>query len=140
PNFAHTNSVRTYSFKKEVNELFLLVAGLSSSTVYDFLCKSTGKSNLHQMLDEFPIQRNNIIEKKIAIRILMLNSVTNYYANLWESSWIDDFRNTTWTKNDRRLSKAIFNSLGKEWSSKSFFKTKFERRQALLEIDVLSAI
>ena len=69
----------------------------------------------------------------------MLNCLTTHYAALWEECYSDSFRTQRWLKQDARLSDEVFRNLGPTWSRSCSLRTDFERRQALVEIDVLVA-
>ena len=68
----------------------------------------------------------------------MLNCLTTWYAPLWEEMWRDDFKNETWSIDDDRL--RSFSSLTPEWQRNNALRNYFERRQALVEIDVITAM
>ena len=74
------------------------------------------------------------------LRALMLNCLTTHYADLWEECWQGAFRQDRWAKDDPRLDNARFRQLGPKWHRDSALRTDYERRQALVEIDVLSAM
>ncbi|MCM4667021.1 hypothetical protein MMO20_29260, partial [Escherichia coli] len=51
PEISHMNAVRSYCYSSQ--NLLLEHSGMCFSLPFDFICKSTGKANLHQMLDGF---------------------------------------------------------------------------------------
>jgi hypothetical protein len=57
---------------------------------------------------------------------------------LWERNWQEDFKNDTWSKSDKRLKP--FDTLKQEWQWETPLRNWFERRQALVEIDVITAM
>ena len=65
--------------------------------------------------------------------------MTIHYAQLWSECWQDRFKEQRWAKFDPRLDSNRFAALGPEWTWQTPLRTDFERRQALLEIDVLAA-
>lgn len=70
-------------------------------------------------------------------RTLLLNCINRYYAPLWGSQWHDAFQKQTWSREDSRLKP--FATLSSEWQHDTPLRNWFERRQALVEIDVLTA-
>lgn len=134
-NIGHMNGVRSYIFRNVDN--LIAQASLTFSLPMDFLVKSTGKANLHQMLDEFPILNNCRTELKI--RTLSLSCLTNHYSELWEMGWCKEFNKDTWTS-FTLLNNNFFENLTSNWSVNIALRTDFARRQALLEIDVLVAM
>lgn len=57
---------------------------------------------------------------------------------LWQDNWQDSFTQDSWSKNDTRLKQ--FATLTKEWQWSTPLRNWFERRQALVEIDVITAM
>lgn len=119
------------------NEWYVgMITGLCSSLVYDFYLKTTGRSDFYaSTLLIFPLIKNN----QILLRSLMLNCLTIYYEELWQNSWKEEFKNDKWAKKDSRLDNSKFMNLSKDWSWDTPLRTDYERRQALVEIDVLTS-
>jgi hypothetical protein len=65
--------------------------------------------------------------------------LTDGYADLWCVCWQDSFQQERWSKQDTRLQNARFECLTSEWKRETPLRTDYERRQALVEIDVLAA-
>ncbi|MDR0549313.1 MAG: class I SAM-dependent DNA methyltransferase, partial [Deltaproteobacteria bacterium] len=118
-----------------------IIAGSMSSIVYDFLVKISNKSTIDRFLiDKMPLLADNQLTKSIVLRALSLNCLTEDYAELWAQEWRDSFATEEWSKKDPRLASERFTSLTPKWTSKAPLRTDFERRQALMEIDVLTAL
>lgn len=60
---AHTNAVRTYAFSKNKTRELLVFLSESISIPFDFLIKTIGKANLHQLLDDFPLIESKKYDK-----------------------------------------------------------------------------
>ena len=71
-------------------------------------------------------------------RSLRLNCVTNRYAELWQEVWNPIYKEELWSINDERL--ALWTSLSEEWNYNIPLRNYFERRHALVEIDVIAAM
>ena len=71
-------------------------------------------------------------------RVLLLNCLTVYYRDLWERNYDESFITDSWSISDTRLKP--FSGLTREWTSAIPLRNDFERRQALVEIDVLVAM
>ncbi|WP_152527134.1 hypothetical protein [Halomonas sp. PBN3] len=75
--------------------------------------------------------------------MLALTSVTNHYADLWQSNWQDSFRQQQWAAADHvpetALPRDFFANLTPEWQRHNALRSDYARRQALVEIDVLVA-
>jgi len=76
---------------------------------------------------------------RLSLRTLLLNCLTTFYADLWRECFEPTFLHDTWTKVDPRLTTARFATLTPDWQWSTPLRTDFERRQALIEIDVLAA-
>lgn len=122
------------------NRDLLVEQALMASIPLDFYIKATGKgSGGVGVISGFPYleAKNN---KPLIIRALLLNCLTKNYAELWESVWDENYMKDDWAKKDVRLMSKKFFSITKTWTRDIPLRTDFERRQALVEIDVLTAI
>lgn len=70
----------------------------------------------------------------------MLNCLTTHYAEFWQACWQKGFNFECWGKNDSRLNNNFFAQLTPEWQRSCALRSDYERRQALVEIDVLVAM
>lgn len=113
------------------------VAGTMNSIVFDTYIRILGKTDLYfSAIQTFPL----IINNNTAIRALLLNCLTESYSYLFEKCWCDEYNNETWSKSDPRLDNKRFSTLTSEWTWDTPLRTDYERRQALVEIDVLTAM
>jgi len=135
PNFSHINGLRSYLF--EDNQALLKAVGFHSSIPYDFLVKATGKQNLHQVLDELPWPNLGVVRLALNVRVLLLNCLNQVYAELWEKEWNSEFKLDLWASSSYILKLNRFQLLDAKLIPEYYLKTDFERRQALVEIDVL---
>jgi hypothetical protein len=131
---AHIHGVQSTAFRRNVDLLYQ--AGFSSSIVADFFIKSTGRSNLHFVWEQFPR-----LEWPAAARArtLALNCLTRDFDALWSDAWESDYALERWSSSDPRLPPDFFTALQPTWHRHSALRTDYARRQALLEIDVLAA-
>jgi hypothetical protein len=134
---SHVNGVISIIFKSD--HQLIEFSGLSSSIVYDFYLKSIGRSNLYDVtLKSFPLGISNTFIKALFLRSLLLNCVNQYYSDLWNRNFQEEFKSQTWSKEDARLKP--FSTLSQEWKWETPLRNWFERRQALVEIDVITAM
>ena len=132
---AHINGIRSIAFQD--NQYLLSSAAITFSVLGDFFIKSTGKINLHYMWESFPLITLN---KEIIVRVLALSSLSIYYSELWEENFKENFKIDTWTKREeQRLNHKFFDSLTSNWQRHVALRSDYERRQALVELDVLVA-
>lgn len=140
PGSAWVHTIAGYGVHPERYALLALMSGLQSSLPYDYFVRSAGKPHINRtMLESLPIP-NSAVSEEIALRGLLLNCLTKPYAELWQSCWEDSFVSMSWSKNDSRLTPETFTSLTSEWSWDTPLRTDYERRQALVELDVLAAM
>jgi hypothetical protein len=134
PGAGHIDALNSLCFKDSA--LLLRVSAFASSIVADFFVRSAGKRDLRGAdFGQLPIPR---LHPAAIIRALRLNCLTRHYAPLWREVWLPEFaKESSWTKRDHRLSQA---SLSGQWHHSFALRNDFERRQALVEIDVLAAI
>lgn len=138
PKAAHTNGLIGLNFSD--NDQLILASGLFSSIPFDFFIKVTGKSNLtNDTVNMLPFM-NSIFDLEIMGRELLLNCLTIHYGQIWQLSWKNDYVTLCWAKSDNRLKNRSFSQLKNSWSYNTPLRTDFERRQALVEIDVLTAM
>ena len=131
----HINGLKSYVFND--NSFLVKFAGLTGSVVYDFFVKSAGKSNLHYLPSLFPIINNFTGYASLIARTLRLNCLTVHYGALWEELYAEAFQAEQWSREDSRLS--AWGALTPQWQRGNALRNEFERRQALVEIDVLAA-
>lgn len=136
PNIAHIGGIIGFN----MNNGLISFAANTFSVPFDFYLKVTGKSNAYYSeISVFPILEKWKLQHKTICRALLLNCITDDYSKLWESEYKEIFNSDEWTKQDNRL-KPVFKHLDKEWTWDTPLRTDYERRQALVEIDVLTAM
>jgi len=137
PKVSHVHAVKSVSFKKESDAIEL--AGTCSSTVYDFYIKSLGKGNFYfSSVANLPGSLKEPYRSQIIALTLRLNCLTEAYAPLWERNWQEEYRELTWSIDDSRPSP--HSACTGTWShAHSALRNAFERRWALVELDVLVA-
>ena len=107
-----------------------------SSVPIDFLIKSIGTSNLKEgMIRNLPISLGVKQNSYLLNRTLLLNCLTSHYSDLWNELWNE--RLDEWSKKDHRL--IPFHEKSTKWSMSSPSRSYYERRQCLIEIDVIVA-
>ncbi|MDR1642398.1 MAG: class I SAM-dependent DNA methyltransferase, partial [Clostridiales bacterium] len=137
PGVCHINGIISLCFR----ELTGFAAGLMASIPYDYFIRALGISNAHfNVLTKLPIPLETVNRKEIVARSLLLNCLTKHYSDLWKSEWSESFCSYSWSKADPRLGPDKFLSLSSGWTWHTPLRTDYERRQALVELDVLSAM
>ena len=135
---AHVHTVFSVAIKNRVDMACL--AGCEASLPYDFFVKVIGKSHVNYSTNMlFPLL-DGFKNKRIVLRALILNCLTCHYADLWHKCFDKNFTDDNWSKSDQRLASTRFSNLSSEWTWDTPLRTDYERRQALVEIDVLTAM
>ena len=136
----HINTVLSYAFKS--TDLLLSFFSMSLSIVQDFRTKSTGMGHANTSLIErlIILDENSIFKNPLFTRALSLVSLIKAYSELYEEQFKEEFITDTWTKkDDPRLNQNFYKNLTPTWQRDVALRTDYERRQALVEIDVLVA-
>lgn len=134
---AHINGVISVAFRN--GDYSVDMASLCSSLVLDFYIKTIAMQNLNpKRLQKFPLGVADKYKSALYCRTLQLNCLTKYYSELWEECYKPSFNSEKWSINDDRLKP--FDTLTANWQWSLPLRNYFERRQALVEIDVISAM
>ena len=137
PNFLHIGSIKSIVFKNS-SDLVEFV-GLASSLPLDFKIRIMTITDLHKnRIMLLPLGIPDKYKTALFVRTLMLNCVTNQYSSLWQNMFKKDFCNQSWSIRDSRLKD--FSVLEEQWSWNTPLRNQFERRQALVEMDVITSM
>ena len=140
PGAAWVHTITGYGVHPERYALLALMSGLEAALPYDFLVRSIGKMDIHNStLQLFPVPETDLAPE-IRLRGLLLNCLTSPYADLWKSCWDESYKSMCWSKQDPRLTSDVFTGLTDEWTWNTPLRTDYERRQALVELDVLASM
>lgn len=137
PKCSHTHGIISVEFKNYPT--LVEFAGLSHSLIFDYYMKVVSGGNITKgRLLNLPLGIEDRYKPSLFARTLLLNCLTTAYADLWQEMWSQDYKEETWSVTDGRLKP--FNTLTEEWKWETPLRNYFERRQALVEIDVISAM
>jgi type I restriction-modification system DNA methylase subunit len=139
PGVSHIYTVISTVF--DTLELLLNVSSFVLSILFDFYVKVTGRQDfVPGDVSRIPIVENKSILYACRIRVLLLNCVNHYYSDLWTDSWDNNYLIDSWAKKDTRLKNEVFTQLTSNWQKLYLLRTDYERRIALVELDVLMAL
>ena len=128
---SHVHTV--VSFATKDNNKLLLIGGLSSSIIIDAVQRlMNAKSFFETDFAKLPLGNEKFFAS-IARRFLSLNGLTIYYDELWRSV-------SKLKKKDNLLCKRKLYGYGEGYQRSAALRDPAERKQALLEIDVLTAL
>ena len=134
---AHIHGVISTAFRSGYDTVDM--AALCAAVPMDAYMKIMASQNLTSVrIQGFPLGVDDKYKASLRIRALQLNCLTKYYSELWSEVWDEKYLNDSWSKEDNRLHS--FASLTESWTHCIPLRNYFERRQALVEIDVLTAM
>lgn len=116
----------------------LLAAALFESLPYDSIVKLLGRSDFYYETARTMPWVDGKYSNELIVRSLLLNSINTYYSELYKNV-AGDLENVNWSREDLRLAPERLN-LSNTWSIEVPLRSDYERRQALVEIDVLVAL
>ena len=102
----------------------------------DWFVRSTGKCDFfNETARKLPAIGKNPL---VSARALLLNCLNRDYAELWREAWDDAYLADGWLSRDPCLTdwKGHLAS-GNEWKWETPLRTQLDRRQALVELDVI---
>jgi hypothetical protein len=136
PGVCHINVLLGTAF--EETQHLLRFAAATASLPVDFRVKTTGMGHINRtLLEQLPLVEG---APALFVRVLLLNCLTAHYSDFWRACWDETFAQESWAKKDRRLRNERFSTLSPKWSRETPLRSDYERRQALVELDVLVGI
>ena len=134
----HINGLHGVCYRDNNN--LLIASALYAALPFDFFIKVIGKTNLYEdTAGKLPVF-TSIYSSPLIGRALLLNCLTEQYAQLFNECRRASDSKDSWSKKDVRLQKNAFDSLVATWQESTPLKNDYSRRQALIEIDVLTAM
>jgi hypothetical protein len=132
PGIGHINGVQSLGFA-DLAQL-LSFGSACHSIVYDFFIKSSGKQNLHELPSLLPLISEGKVGDALTQRLAELSCISGLFEELWSA--VSDRRVLLRLAGaDQRISPG-----GVAVAVPGSFRTDLERRQALVEIDVLASM
>ena len=119
----------------------VLLSATLAGLLSDFSVRAVAKNHIHastvQRLSLPPLDHPLI--PKLLLRALRLNCLTEAYAELWEEVWDDSFADDEWLLPPKYPGVPRLGDVGPSWTEATPLRRALDRRNALLEIDVLMA-
>ncbi|WP_025779863.1 restriction endonuclease subunit M [Brevibacterium sp. VCM10] len=142
PGAAHVDGVFSMGLPGSNAEHLLLATATMSSLLIDFSVrvapKSTIRTNTVLRLPLVPI--DHPLSSSLASRALLLNSLSDAYTDLWNSSEGLTSDGESWTGAYGHQDSISMEVLDYEWTENSPLRLAADRRQAQVEIDALVAL
>lgn len=137
PTISHINGIISTEFG-DIRDM-LEFSAVCSSLAYDFFVKTLGRGDFYDfVIKDMPFGIPKNYRPALFARTLQLNCLNKFYSPLWEESFNADFTRDSWSIDDIRLKP--FTSLTADWNWNTPLRNYFERRMALVEIDVITAM
>ncbi len=134
PGPAHIHACASVAMSEE--RTLLAWSALSASLVVDFWVRSRGAAHLGAgQVTSLPAPSDQSVAAVLRSRWLRLNCLTTHYRDIWNRNWIGS---PGWSSQSTRLSSWPEES--RLWSREVSLRNQYERRWALLEVDVVGAI
>src|SRR5699024_9627036 len=142
PGAAHVHPVYSIALPESVDlSTTVLVEAVLSSLLSDFSIRSVPKSeiNFSTVLRLARPVIDHPLSVDLTARSLLLNSLTDAYADLWNSCTSLTSDGQAWTGGYGYPDSVSMDVLDYEWSEASPLRLAADRRQAQVEIDALVA-
>lgn len=112
------------------------IFGAWFSLPFDWFIRSTGRPDLFNETARLLPRLKK--DSRIAVRALLLNCLNRDYSEFWARAWDEAYRGDGWLSGDGRLT-AWGGHIGSGgvWTGATPLRTALDRRQALIELDVL---
>ena len=138
PRVGHINLIYEFDAFDEMN---VITASAFASLPFDFYIKLTGQANARfNTIAGLPYLAGNKFTDAIKLRGLLLNCLTSYYSDIWKEMFIPEYMEEAWAKEDPILNNDRFRNLSPNWTRETPSRNDYERRELLIELDVLVAM
>ncbi|GAA2423347.1 class I SAM-dependent DNA methyltransferase [Streptomyces glaucus] len=140
PGPAHVDAVNSMALSD--NKLTVLNAGFWASLPLDYLLRITGRSHL-RVAEAYKMPApdpQHPLASALLLRALRLNVLTNAYAPLWEELFDPRWAGYEDWANEWPSLRRLAEGLTPTWTYNTPFRTEYERRAALVELDALVSV
>lgn len=140
PGAAHVNAVFSVAMLEQ--RQMLQAAGSMSSLLADFQVRSVPKGDVYAAtVERLPLpDMRHPLSRELRSRVLLLNSLSDAYADLWNACTDLTSEGQGWTGGYGYPDSVSMDVLDYEWSEASPLRLAADRRQAQVEIDALVAL
>jgi hypothetical protein len=119
----------------------MMASAMLSSLVADFAVRAAPKSSIRfSTVNRLPLVTNDDLHSTLVFRVLRLNSITSAYAALWSDCHTAAMQSDSWAGGFEHERRRPLGAVGPDWTHESPLRIAADRRQALVEIDVLVAL
>lgn len=144
PGPTHVHAVRTMCNVGNTTERDLVLsAGTSHSVVADFFIKTAGNEHItSSTFSRLPLIRGHKLEDHLLLRTMRLNCLVGSYGPIWERLFDAIWQEDAWVPHIGvdSICRMQMGDVGPKWEWATPLRRDADRRQALIEIDVIVAI
>ena len=135
PGAAHIDALFSAASKSEHDTT--LAAAVMSTLLSDLLIRAGASINIRERaISRLPLPSvSSPFTKRITLRSLRLNCLTNAYSDMWAACWDESFMT-----DGPILERYDERSIGPEWTADTPLRRAEDRRNAQAEIDVMVAM
>ncbi|GGC73847.1 class I SAM-dependent DNA methyltransferase [Hoyosella rhizosphaerae] len=141
PGCGHLDTVTTLGIPGiPLRDLCVAAASLMSM-VADFSVRSVPKSTIREAtVNRLPLADDPTIRNLLILRVLRLSSTGFAYADLWNECFRSEMADDDWASGLNHKRRCPVGQVGSDWTHHTPLHIAADRRQAILEIDVLVAL
>lgn len=141
PGAAHVNGITSFGGPNLTTTELVILAGQLGSLVHDLLVRVVPKSTIPAAtVRRLPAVLEHPLVQELAYRALRLNCLTAAYSELWAQTWREDYQTQSWAGGFQYSGQSPLGATYNTWTVDSPIRRATDRRQALLEIDVIVAL
>lgn len=139
PGASHVNTLNSLGSLPKFD--LVIIAGVLSCLLLDCIVRMVPGHISKHVVQRLPmVDVDHPLAPKLGARVLLLNSLTDAYANLWNSLAEINTSDEAWTGGYGYSDTVSLDVLDYEWSENSPLRLAADRRQAQVEIDALVAL
>ena len=141
PRAAHVHYIYSLAMPVEPLSRLVLAAAFLSSLLSDMNVRSAPKDDIiYSTIKRLPFMDKSEFSRGLIVRALRLNCVTDAYADLWRECFDPVMKSDAWAGGFDHAHRQPLGEIGSGWTHDSPLRVAADRRQALIEIDVLVAL
>ena len=140
PGAAHTHLIYSTTVTDDPRSAGLIQA-FAGSLLADFVIRSVQKNDIiYPTFRLLPYVDDIALRRALMLRVLRLNCLTSAYADLWATCFRREFQDEGWAGGIAYSGRPALGGIGRTWTSETPLRRASDRRQALVELDVLVAL
>ncbi|MFE9182729.1 class I SAM-dependent DNA methyltransferase [Micromonospora haikouensis] len=142
PGAAHVHAIESIANADEDFRTLAAIQGVLQSLIADFVVRCVPKSAISATsVMRIPwAEPPEPLRDALVLRVLRLNCLTDEYSDFWRSCYSAAFADDQWTGGFAHHRRMPLCAVTARWTKDSPLRIAADRRQALLEVDALTAL